>query len=43
VPQALRVDFLVATRVEDILPKMRDAARDVTEAEKTMAVPVERL
>ena len=43
VPPALRVDFLVATRVEDILPKMREAARDVTEAEKTMAVPVERL
>ena len=43
VPPALRVDFLVATRVEDILTKLRDAARDVTEAEKTMAVPVERL
>jgi uncharacterized protein (TIGR00730 family) len=43
VPPALRVDFLVATRVEDILPKMRDAARHVAEAEKTMAVPVERL
>jgi len=43
VPPALRVDFLVASRVEDILPKMREAARDVTEAEKTMAVPVERL
>jgi hypothetical protein len=43
VPPALRVDFLVATRVEDILPKMREAARHVAEAEKTMAVPAERL
>ena len=43
VPPALRVDFLVASRVEDILPKMREAARYVAEAEKTMAVPVERL
>jgi uncharacterized protein (TIGR00730 family) len=43
VPTALRVDFLVASRVEDILPKMREAARYVAEAEKTMAVPVERL
>src|ERR1700722_14912718 len=43
VPPALRVDFLVASRVEDILPKMREAARHVAEAEKTMAVPVERL
>jgi uncharacterized protein (TIGR00730 family) len=43
VPPGLRVDYLVASRVEDILPKMREAARDVTEAEKTMAVPVERL
>jgi uncharacterized protein (TIGR00730 family) len=43
VPPALRVDYLVATRVEDILPKMREAARHVAEAEKTMVVPVERL
>ena len=42
-PAALRVDCLVADRVEDILPKLRDAARDVTEAEKTMAVPAERM
>ena len=40
---ALRVDFLVATRVEDILPRMREAARHVAEAEMTMVVPVERL
>jgi uncharacterized protein (TIGR00730 family) len=43
VPPALRVDFLVAKRVADILPKLRDAARGVAEAEKTMAVPAERL
>jgi len=42
-PAALRVDFLVAKRVEEILPKMREAARRVAEAEKAMAVPVERL
>ena len=42
-PPVPRVDCLVADRVEDILPKLRDAARDVTDAEKTMAVPVERL
>ncbi len=43
VPSVLRVDFLVAKRVEEILPKLRDAARSVAEAEKTMAVPAERL
>jgi uncharacterized protein (TIGR00730 family) len=43
VPPALRVDYLVATRVEDIVPKMREAVRGVAEADKTMAVPVERL
>src|SRR5271154_1363635 len=32
-PGAMRVDFLVAQRVEDILPKMREAARKVAEAE----------
>jgi uncharacterized protein (TIGR00730 family) len=42
-PAAPRVDCLVAHRVEDILPKLRDAARDVSEAEKTMAVPAERM
>jgi uncharacterized protein (TIGR00730 family) len=42
-PAALRVDVLVADRVEDILPKLRDAARLVTDADKTMAVPAERL
>ena len=43
VPSALSIDFLVADRVEDILPKMRDAARKVAEAETAMAVPAERL
>jgi uncharacterized protein (TIGR00730 family) len=42
-PEALRVNFLVAKRVEEILPKLRDAARGVAETEKAMAVPVERL
>jgi uncharacterized protein (TIGR00730 family) len=42
-PEAMRVNFLVADRVEEILPMLRDAARDVTEAERTMAVPAERL
>ena len=42
-PGALRVDFLVADRVEDILPKLREAARGVTEADEKMAVPAERL
>ncbi|MGB6537890.1 MAG: TIGR00730 family Rossman fold protein [Xanthobacteraceae bacterium] len=43
VPSTLDVDFLIADRVEDILPKMREAARDVTETEKAMTVPAERL
>jgi hypothetical protein len=43
VPPALRVDFLVARHVEEILPKLREAARGVADAEKTMAVPAERM
>ena len=43
VPSALRVDFLVANQMEEILPKLHEAARGVAEADKTMAVPVERL
>ncbi len=43
VPSAFNVDFLVATRVEDILPAMRKAAHAVTDAEQTMAIPAERL
>jgi uncharacterized protein (TIGR00730 family) len=42
-PETLHVDCLVANRVEDILPKLQQASRDVSEAEKTMAVPAERL
>jgi uncharacterized protein (TIGR00730 family) len=43
VPSAFDVEFLVATRVEDILPKLRSAARAVAELDKTIAVPAERL
>ncbi len=43
VPSAFNVDFLVASRVEDILPAMRKAAHAVADAEQTMAVPAERL
>jgi uncharacterized protein (TIGR00730 family) len=42
-PDTLRVSFLVAERVEDILPMLRGAARDVSEADEKMAVPAERL
>ena len=42
-PPSLRVDFLVADRVTDILPKLIDAARDVSEVQKAMAVPAERM
>jgi uncharacterized protein (TIGR00730 family) len=42
-PPSLRVNFLVADRVEDILPKLRDAARDVSGAEEAMAIPTERM
>ena len=35
--------LLVADRVDDILPKLREAARAVSEAEKKMAVPAERM
>lgn len=43
VPSAFDVEFLVAGRVEDILPELRAAARQIAEPEKTMAVPAERL
>jgi uncharacterized protein (TIGR00730 family) len=43
VPSAFDVEFLVATRVEDILPTLRAAARDIVDAEKTMTVPAERM
>ena len=42
-PPALRVDFLVAKRIEEILPMLQEAARNVAEADKAMAVPAERL
>jgi uncharacterized protein (TIGR00730 family) len=42
-PASLPVDFLVADRVEDILPMLKQAASGVTEAEKAMAIPTERL
>jgi uncharacterized protein (TIGR00730 family) len=42
--EGLTVNLLVANRVEDILPKLFDAARAVTESEKEMApVVAERL
>jgi uncharacterized protein (TIGR00730 family) len=37
------VELLVADRVEDILPKLRDAAQSVSPAEKELVVPAERL
>jgi uncharacterized protein (TIGR00730 family) len=42
-PGTSHVDCLVAHRIEDILPKLQQANRDVSEAEKTMAVPAERM
>src|ERR1700728_4155038 len=44
VPPAKRgVDLLVANRVADILPKLQDAAHGISEAEKAMALPIERM
>jgi uncharacterized protein (TIGR00730 family) len=43
VPDAMRVNFLVANRVEDILPKLHYAAHGVAAAETAMAVPAERM
>jgi uncharacterized protein (TIGR00730 family) len=43
IPAAFKVDFLVAEQVDDILPRMRHAARAIAEAEKALAVPAERL
>jgi uncharacterized protein (TIGR00730 family) len=43
VPDAPRINFLVADRIEEILPKLHDAARGVTGAEETMAIPADRL
>ena len=36
------VELLVANRVEDILPKLQEAARTVSPAEKELVVPAER-
>jgi uncharacterized protein (TIGR00730 family) len=44
VPSPARgVELLVADRILDILPKLREAARVVSDAQKKMAVPAERL
>ena len=43
IPPALNVDLLVADQAEDILPKLREAARGVPDADKAMTVPAERL
>jgi uncharacterized protein (TIGR00730 family) len=42
-PNTLPVDFLVASRVEDILPKLGDAAHGTDAADKAMAIPAERM
>jgi uncharacterized protein (TIGR00730 family) len=43
VPDSLSINFLAADRVEDILPALRQAALAPAGAEKTLAVPAERL
>jgi uncharacterized protein (TIGR00730 family) len=43
VPESLAVNFLVAERVEDILPILRQAVHGRAAAEKPMAIPAERL
>lgn len=43
VPDALRINFLVADRVEDVLPRLREAASAVTDADETMTIPAERM
>ena len=43
VPSALRVDFLVARHVAEILPKLREAAQSVAAEEEAMAIPAERM
>ncbi len=42
-PPATGVKLLVADRIGDILPKLREAALAVSDAQKEMAVPAERL
>jgi uncharacterized protein (TIGR00730 family) len=43
VPDSLAVNFLVAERVENILPTLRDAVRGRVEPEEPMAIPAERM
>src|SRR6516165_1039972 len=43
VPDSLAVNFLVAERVEDILPTLQEAVRGRVEAEEPMAIPAERM
>jgi len=43
VPSALRIDFLVAKRVDEILPLLREEAGRVAAAEAAMRVPADRL
>jgi uncharacterized protein (TIGR00730 family) len=43
VSEAMRINFLVANRVEDILPKLNYAAHGVAIAETAMSVPAERM
>jgi predicted Rossmann-fold nucleotide-binding protein len=43
IPGTSQVDCLIANRVEEILPKLQQASRDVSEAEKTMAIPANRM
>ncbi len=43
IPAKFRVDFLATKQVDEIVPMLRESARKVAEAEKTMAVPAERL
>ncbi|MGZ5843172.1 MAG: LOG family protein [Xanthobacteraceae bacterium] len=42
-PPSRGVDLLVVERVTDILPKLHEAVRGVSEAQKQMALPAERL
>ena len=36
-------NLLIADRPEDVLPKLREAARDLSDADTRMAVPAEKL
>ena len=43
VPDSVAVNFLVAERVETILPTLQEAVRGRVEAEEPMAIPAERM